>query len=841
MDIDDDFIKEYNNPDSWEIAHSSKDIDLFNIPWQVNQKDDGGKCSKCGEKYSYRLKKSKVCFLCIEKDIYKHYSKEGDINGISGILKSPDYSELSIFEMGIVMSFFISLGILKTAAYFGDSIRFCLFCLETKKEHPIFKVIQNIAAQYIDSNFPLVSDTLKTLSFNSSERTIQTFFHCSLRKSPKRMQYSRAIYNYMVVSGYPEKLRLPEIYDDTLLEYQSTLELDKINYFLDRYIKDFADDPSNPFISDKSKIHIPIDVFLTVEKLKDDYTLGNLRPVYNAFAADTFNSDYYIFKGAFNSTKINRMLLDFTIAMFFHTPSLVKKFISQLNEKERKLVAYLTLTKRAVSLEEVKNRFGFNDEVYCDLNSYYRNEEIKSSSSIFMLFNHRIFRLDYSLKDYYFNMKNVFADTLSKYFTDRDLDLYQLSEENRIIISSNDELYKKVDILGNFISNGFVKYNKSGNKPLVESHKKLYELTGSKDFSGLGPSYKNLKSGLIILFCDLTGVFNKQSEFADVESFFDSLFRCDLSADLILALLPYLNIDRYSFGNDDLYVCSFFEGLNNAIVDSYNGETINYDVLFSSVTRKLSNIKIFEIIASNFLFRKNTFQDNETYIYEIVIYEYCFEPIIRALLLLYASFGLVELDCYQLSDNSHRSAFESKSLPYPLINSVKLTDAGKHILKISKSDALKITVDKLKVLFDPDKLYCYTTGNNPVVINRISQYSIRISENCFKTGHELFMKNCKTEGDLKQVVDFFKKLSEEPLPDNWNNFFNSLKERINPFKIVMDYVVLKLDQTASIRNKIVEDDALSSMVLKAENGHVLIKEKDFVKFKNKLNKEGFII
>ena len=58
-------------------------------------------------------------------------------------------------------------------------------------------------------------------------------------------------------------------------------------------------------------------------------------------------------------------------------------------------------------------------------------------------------------------------------------------------------------------------------------------------------------------------------------------------------------------------------------------------------------------------------------------------------------------------------------------------------------------------------------------------------------------------------------------------------------QLVPEYRVLKLEQDKNLINIITKDSRLSSLILKAENFHIIIKEENLEKFSEILKENGY--
>jgi hypothetical protein len=91
-----------------------------------------------------------------------------------------------------------------------------------------------------------------------------------------------------------------------------------------------------------------------------------------------------------------------------------------------------------------------------------------------------------------------------------------------------------------------------------------------------------------------------------------------------------------------------------------------------------------------------------------------------------------------------------------------------------------------------------------------------------------------------RINEFHKKISHET-PAIWNEFFEGLLKKANAIKQVDNIVVLKIEKDKELVNLLGRDGELKKMILKAEDFHILLKEKNKQRVLEILKSYGYFV
>lgn len=225
-----------------------------------------------------------------------------------------------------------------------------------------------------------------------------------------------------------------------------------------------------------------------------------------------------------------------------------------------------------------------------------------------------------------------------------------------------------------------------------------------------------------------------------------------------------------------------------------------------------------------------------------VYYELYVMTIFKAMMFFLGSFGIVDL-AYQLPENKKYQRGKDPYLsPYDGLMYIRLTELGAYILGRKSDYQLNAVPDKtFKLTLDDKNLLVFLEGENSIKRIILEKLGERVNANCYRINSKTFLTGCQTVEDIRKKVDLFKKnISAKPAPI-WQEFFSQIEEKINPLQFKNDLLVFKINPNNELLQVLVKDEILKNCILKAENYHIIIEQKNFNKIKKRLEDFGYFI
>ena len=214
-------------------------------------------------------------------------------------------------------------------------------------------------------------------------------------------------------------------------------------------------------------------------------------------------------------------------------------------------------------------------------------------------------------------------------------------------------------------------------------------------------------------------------------------------------------------------------------------------------------------------------------------------PIIKGTFFLFAAFGLVDI-AYSTPDTSCLG--ESYYSSYDGLECVRLNSLGAHL--VAKSERLYELPDTEPVKplsLSPDSLMIIADEEDHAADLILQNYAQKIGANRYKVTYQSFLKDCRKHKDLKSKINLFKQTVTDNIPAIWNTFFDELLRKSNPFLPVEPHQIMKLPTDKELIDTIVHDRILKSLVLKAEDYHIIVFKTNLPKFTARLRELGYLI
>lgn len=212
-------------------------------------------------------------------------------------------------------------------------------------------------------------------------------------------------------------------------------------------------------------------------------------------------------------------------------------------------------------------------------------------------------------------------------------------------------------------------------------------------------------------------------------------------------------------------------------------------------------------------------------------------PFLKGFYFLLGGLGMLEL-AYEYPSEVSSSVFNS--LKY-----VRLTELGKYALGLTSTYTPPAIEKKKLFLLDNERLLIRSLVENNPYESLLQDTAIPIGNHRFIMNSDSFLKNCKTEKDVNDKIDFFKQfISQEDAPEIWISFFDSLLKQCHPLKKMKsdNYVIYQLDgNNKELIRLLTTDSVLKSIIIRAEGYMILVEVKNQRKLIDRLKTYGYLL
>lgn len=212
-------------------------------------------------------------------------------------------------------------------------------------------------------------------------------------------------------------------------------------------------------------------------------------------------------------------------------------------------------------------------------------------------------------------------------------------------------------------------------------------------------------------------------------------------------------------------------------------------------------------------------------------------PFLKGLYFLMGGLGMLEL-AYEYPSQVSSSAFNS--LKY-----IRLTELGKYALGMVQTYTPPAQEKKKLFHLDSERLLIRSLEPGNPYESMLQDTAIPIGGYRFIMNSDSFLKNCKTEKDVTDKIDFFKQfISQEKAPEVWTSFFDSLLKQCHPLKKIKsdNYVIYQLDgNNKELICLLTTDSVLKSIIIRAEGYMILVDVKNQKKLIDRLKTYGYLL
>ncbi len=216
-------------------------------------------------------------------------------------------------------------------------------------------------------------------------------------------------------------------------------------------------------------------------------------------------------------------------------------------------------------------------------------------------------------------------------------------------------------------------------------------------------------------------------------------------------------------------------------------------------------------------------------------------PFLKAMFFLFAAFGIVDI-AYDLPKNQE---VRDRDKPYLSmfdgLRFARLTPLGAYVLGLQDTYQAAAPQETGTIILDDKRLLLTLEGRDPLKTMVVEKLAEKISETCYKVTYQSFLKECVTRQDITQKVKMFTEHIVATPPRIWQEFLDDVAGKINPLAAADKMAVFKLQPQKDLIALLARDDVLKKYILKAEDYHVVIAQKDVSKVKKRLEEFGYFI
>ncbi|HLC16506.1 MAG TPA: hypothetical protein VJL89_09810 [Thermodesulfovibrionia bacterium] len=600
--------------------------------------------------------------------------------------------------------------------------------------------------------------------------------------------------------------------------------------------------------------------------VSEAYDNETLKKLYTAYTRDFLSEDHFLIENKVTVSKLRKTIFARALSMILSDQELIQKLLNMLSPDVKKILNLLVWEGGEHDVETLEKLLNIEIFKSTQKNEYGRIVEVKTVKDDYLLFlgtkpSSHIYhtwsdqKISLYLSD---SLRELFKSYLPvpKDYTLAGMDKV---EPSLLVFEDRDEIFTQIKVLFSYIHQGNLVYTKTGKilkgtlsqMARVCQIREFYEKEQSSDgellrtrlmldaLTLLKSSQKNIDDPIVFL----KALF--EDFFGPVDSYTKYLLR-----ELLFHLKGIHNLRGGYLGQEHsrneatvrASLLNFFRSI--AVSKWFRIEDVIKNMLYRSMSVEI----ISKSTAYSYLHFLKPDEEvtrytsyNKTSILSGMYHDTVAVPCIKAAMFVFASFGLLDIayrapknPLFQLKDKEYLSVFDG--LEY-----IRLTELGAYIFGLTQTYEVKIKEEKAKATLDEQRLILTLDKTDLLKSMILDQIADKISDTCYKVSYQSFLRECRSDKELKNKIQLFKQTISSELPSVWKAFFDELNNRVNPLNEVQGMVVYKLKEDRELAELMARDEVLKKYILKAENYHIVVSEKDKAKVLRRLEEFGFFV
>lgn len=223
----------------------------------------------------------------------------------------------------------------------------------------------------------------------------------------------------------------------------------------------------------------------------------------------------------------------------------------------------------------------------------------------------------------------------------------------------------------------------------------------------------------------------------------------------------------------------------------------------------------------------------------INMYTELVNPFLKGYLFLLAGFGILEI-AYEDYEPEHHVT------PYSTLRYLRLTELGRFVLGLTDTfEPPKVEKDEASLFqLSPNHLIIRSLVPDNPYKAVVEDMALSMGSGYYQFSSESMLNNCQRHGDVLERIEQFKHFIGKELPDNWEQFFCSLQQRLHSISKVSagQYNIYQLNaENEELLQLFASDPELKALTLQAEGWLLLIKEENEKAVADRLQAVGYLL
>ena len=216
-------------------------------------------------------------------------------------------------------------------------------------------------------------------------------------------------------------------------------------------------------------------------------------------------------------------------------------------------------------------------------------------------------------------------------------------------------------------------------------------------------------------------------------------------------------------------------------------------------------------------------------------------PFIRRMMFLLGTLGIVDLAYSSPTNTIYREYGKPYLTAFDGLKYVRLTDFGDYVLGWKKTFKTQVIISSGTIELHENKTLLSIQGEDPIKRMALDAVGEPINKTSYRVNYKSFLKDCSTSKEVENKITFFRENIAKKPPAIWEEFFEHLLARMNPLNQIPAMVAFKVKPDKELIWLLTTDTILKKHVIRAENYHLLVQQKDLAKVKKRLALFGYFV
>ncbi len=214
-------------------------------------------------------------------------------------------------------------------------------------------------------------------------------------------------------------------------------------------------------------------------------------------------------------------------------------------------------------------------------------------------------------------------------------------------------------------------------------------------------------------------------------------------------------------------------------------------------------------------------------------------PLLKGYCYLMASLGLLEIEEEEPEKLLVKNEKRLPISPFEGLSWVRVTSFGAWCFGTSqdKPELRRVQYEAIADRELPLVTYRGQSLECKVFLERIGA---PIGEDRFRISEASFIRNCRNIAEIEYQIDEFKRLIAREPAGHWEELFSRIRERARLFEDQEPCVMIRLPEDRELRRLFLEEKKLSSLVVRAEGGRIVVPQRNYKKLRKALEEFGVL-